>query len=65
MYKKAVNVVNINQLVATVMVLGMYPITQWRGMSFRKEDLPSSPIFILHLIYFVIMQEIAFYYLHR
>ena len=64
-YKKALKVININQLIATVMVLAMYPVTQWRGMPFRKEDLPSFPIFILHLIYFPIAEEIAFYYFHR
>ena len=47
------------------MVLLMYPVTQWRGMPFSKEDLPSFPIFLLHLTYFAIFEEFAFYYFHR
>ncbi|CAK8697469.1 unnamed protein product [Clavelina lepadiformis] len=65
LYKKCITVINKNQLIATILVILMYPATQWGGMKYEAEDLPSLPRFFSEMLYFAIVQEIAFYYLHR
>jgi methylsterol monooxygenase len=64
-YKKCLKVVTFNSvIVGTLFLVVTWPIAKWSKLN-CGYDLPSFPQIIFHLLFFVICEEIGFYYLHR
>ena len=51
-------------VVGLFVCLVMYPVVQWRGNS-CGYDLPPFSTTILHMLGFLVIVEIGFYYSHR
>ncbi|XP_059149558.1 fatty acid hydroxylase domain-containing protein 2-like [Physella acuta] len=64
--KRAVKVALFNQTVVGIPFLYFIYVTMtWRGCSTSADDLPSPSQILVHLIAFVLVEEIGFYYSHR
>jgi methylsterol monooxygenase len=55
-----------NQIFINVpLSFGLYHFNRWRGSLEIRDLLPSSTEFMSHLIVFIVLEEIGFYYSHR
>ena len=51
-------------VVVFVFSICTYPLAKWRGMTYGYM-LPSFPSAVCHLLVYVVVEEIGFYYSHR
>ncbi|XP_070197195.1 fatty acid hydroxylase domain-containing protein 2-like isoform X2 [Littorina saxatilis] len=62
----AVRVAIFNQVVVSLpFTLGLYYTMEWRGCGFHPHQLPTFCSTLLQLAFFVVIEEIGFYYSHR
>lgn len=65
-FKRAVKVALFNQTVVGIPYLYFnYVMMTWRGCPTSPDDLPTLGQTLVHLIAFVLLEEIGFYYSHR
>lgn len=65
-YKECLKIALINAtLVALSTILTMTPVFYWKGLPIGKEELPTFPQFVTLLLIFIVLEETAFYYIHR
>jgi len=63
---KAIRVCLFNQLVVgTTFGLFWYHVTEWRGVGYTPEELPTFQWVLLEGVVFTLVEEFAFYYTHR
>lgn len=53
-----------NVFVGPCVLLVTWPMARWFGVS-ASYELPTFSVAILNLLFFVIIEEICFYYFHR
>lgn len=57
--------VGLNQLFTTPLIICMYYFDKWRGLELKNTPFPNLYTLITHLLAYLIIVEIGFYYSHR